>query len=66
MVKKRKLLDLVRDVIRVKNYSYQTGKAYVHWINRYILYLQKRHPEALGHNKVETFLIRPSFAGSGL
>ena len=44
MVKKRKLLDLVRDVIRVKNYSYQTGKAYVHWINRYILYHQKRHP----------------------
>ena len=66
MVKKRKLLDLVRDVIRVKNNSYKAGKAYVHWINRYILYHQKRQPEALGHNKVETFLIHPSFAGSGL
>jgi len=41
MVKKRKLLDRVRDIIRVKNYSYRTEKAYLHWIKRYILILSK-------------------------
>jgi|GEM_PF-6807409 hypothetical protein len=34
----RKLLDRVHDAIRVKHYSYQTGKSYLQWIRRYILF----------------------------
>jgi len=35
---KKKLLDQVRDVIRLKHYSIRTEKAYVNWIRRYILF----------------------------
>jgi hypothetical protein len=38
---KRKLLDRVRDAVRLKNYSYRTEKAYVRWVKRYILFHQK-------------------------
>ena len=30
----RRLMDRVRDAIRVRHYSYQTEKAYLHWICR--------------------------------
>jgi len=36
-----KLLDRVRNVIRLKNYAYSTEKAYVHWIKRFILFHHK-------------------------
>ncbi|MCK9455637.1 MAG: phage integrase N-terminal SAM-like domain-containing protein [Sulfurimonas sp.] len=32
MQAKKKLLDLVRDKIRFKHYSYSTERTYVHWI----------------------------------
>jgi len=56
IVEKRKLLDRVRDNIRLKNYSYRTEQAYVHWVKRYIFYHQKRHPEEMGKVEVEAFL----------
>lgn len=34
----RKLLDQVRDAIRLKHYSCRTEQTYVGWIRRYILY----------------------------
>ncbi|MDX2271422.1 MAG: integron integrase [Cyanobacteriota bacterium] len=52
----RKLLDKVRDVIRVKHYSYQTEKAYVQWIRRFILFHNKRHPREMGGIEVNAFL----------
>ena len=33
---KKKLLDIVRDKIRMKHYSLSTEKTYVHWIKHYI------------------------------
>ena len=39
----KKLLDQVRDVIRLKHYSIRTEEAYVNWIRRYILFHNKRH-----------------------
>jgi hypothetical protein len=44
MKDKSKLLDQVRQVVRIKIYSYRTEQAYVTWIKRYILYHDKRHP----------------------
>lgn len=52
---KRKLLDRVRDAIRFKHYSLQTEQAYVDWIKRFILFHEKRHPEAMGAEEVRTF-----------
>jgi len=52
----RKLLDQVRDAIRVKHYSYKTEKTYVHWIRRFILFHNKRHPAEMGAAEVTQFL----------
>lgn len=51
-----KLLDQVRDRIRLKHYSLRTEEAYVGWIRRYILFHGKRHPAELGKEAVEAFL----------
>ncbi len=52
----RKLLDQVRDVLRVKHYAYRTEQAYVHWIKRFILFHGKRHPQEMGEGQIEQFL----------
>ena len=51
-----KLLDQVRDKIRVKHYSIRTEEAYVAWIKRYIYFHDKKHPQELNHRDVESFL----------
>jgi hypothetical protein len=57
----RKLLDQVRDAIRVKHYSYRTEEGYVNWIRRFILFHDKlfhdkRHPKEMGVSEIESFL----------
>ena len=52
----RKLLDRVRDRIRVKHYSYRTEETYVQWIRRFILFHNKRHPNEMGGDEVNGFL----------
>ena len=52
----KKLLDQVRDAIRLKHYSIRTEEAYVNWIKRYILFHDKRHPTEMGAPEVEAFL----------
>ncbi|GIK55250.1 MAG: integron integrase [Chloroflexi bacterium] len=54
--KPKKLLDQVRDKIRLKNYSYETEKTYVDWIRRFILFHDKRHPTEMGKVEIEAFL----------
>ena len=40
-----RLLDRVRERLRLKDYSIRTEQAYVDWIKRFILYLPKAlHP----------------------
>jgi integron integrase len=52
----RKLLDQLRDVIRLKHYSYSTEKTYVHWAYRFIVFHDKRHPKDMGAPEIEAFL----------
>ena len=52
----KKLLDRVRDAIRVKHYSIRTEQAYVNWIRRFILFHDKRHPNQRGVAEIEAFL----------
>ena len=52
----QKLLDRVRDRIRVKHYSYRTEETYVQWIKRFILFHNKRHPREMGSDEVNAFL----------
>ncbi len=52
----RKLLDRVRDQVRVKHYSYRTEETYVQWIKRFIVFHGKRHPSEMGSDEVNAFL----------
>ncbi|MBW2030868.1 MAG: phage integrase N-terminal SAM-like domain-containing protein [Deltaproteobacteria bacterium] len=43
--KLRKLLDRVRDVMRLKHCAYRTEVTYLSWIRRFILFHDKKHPK---------------------
>jgi integrase len=51
-----KLLDLVRQRIRLKGYSIRTEKSYTQWIRRFIFFHNKRHPKLMGKTEIEAFL----------
>ena len=51
-----RLLDQVRELIRIKHYSIRTEQAYVQWIRRFIVFHGKRHPTAMGADEVTAFL----------
>jgi Phage integrase, N-terminal SAM-like domain len=60
----KKLLDQVRDTIRLKHYSYRTEETYVQWIRRYILFHNKRHPQEMGVPEIESFLTHLAIEGN--
>jgi integrase len=53
---KKKLLDLVRDVMRLKHYSLRTERTYCDWITRFIRFHQMRHPAEMSEAEVGEFL----------
>ena len=52
----KKLLDQVRDRIRLRYYSYRTEESYISWMKRYILFHNMRHPKDMGKKELEAFL----------
>src|SRR3990167_8923437 len=58
-----RLLDQVRDKLRVKHYSIRTEQTYVDWIKRYIYFHGKRHPKDLGARDIEAFLTHLAVVG---
>ena len=58
-----RLLERVRNRIRIKHYSIRTEQAYLDWIRRFILLHRKRHPEQMGIKEIEAFLSH--LAGKG-
>ena len=61
---KPKLLDRVRDAIRLRHYSIRTEQAYTDWINRFILFHGKRHPAEMAEVEVRQFLSHLARAGN--
>jgi integron integrase len=53
---KPRLLDRVREALRVRHYSRRTEAASVAWIRRYIFFHGKRHPAELSGPDVTRFL----------
>lgn len=51
-----KLLDQVRESIRLKHYSIKTEKAYVGWIKRFIIFHNKKHPKDMGETEIREYL----------
>jgi hypothetical protein len=60
----KKLLEQVRDAIRLKYYSYRTEENYMQWIVRYILFHNKRHPKDMGFPEIEEFSTHPTVKGN--
>jgi len=54
--KKPKLLDQVRQVIRVKHYSLRTEESYINWIKRFIFFHNKKHPIEMGEKEIGEFI----------
>jgi len=53
---KTKLLDQMRQVLRLKHLSIRTEEAYVSWVRRFILFNEKRHPKDMGAPEIRAFL----------
>jgi integron integrase len=51
-----RLMEIVRRKLREGRYSRRTEEAYVHWIRRYIVRNERRHPCDLGETEVRRFL----------
>ena len=51
-----RLLDSVRQTLRVHHYSHRTEQSYTHWIKRYILFHNKQHPKDMGADHLTAFL----------
>ncbi|MBI2428996.1 MAG: integron integrase [Ignavibacteriales bacterium] len=52
----QKLLDAVRETIRLKHLSLRTEEAYIYWIRDFILFHNKRHPDHMGEAEIRSFL----------
>ena len=59
-----RLLDQLRDRIRLKHYSIRTEHAYVDWVRRFVLFHGKRHPADMGAKEVEAFLTHLAVQGN--
>lgn len=53
---KPRLLDQVREQIRLRHYSIRTEAVYLEWVKRYIRFHKYRHPQEMGGPEVEAFL----------
>ncbi|WP_189446511.1 integron integrase [Cognatilysobacter xinjiangensis] len=51
-----RLLDQVRERVRLRHYSVRTERAYVGWVRRFVIANGRRHPRELGGAEVERFL----------
>lgn len=51
-----RLLDRLREALRVRHYALRTEQAYVDGARRFVLFHGKRHPASLGADEVAAFL----------
>src|SRR5262249_18739909 len=58
-----RLLERVRDELRLRHYSRRTEEAYRHWIVRFLRHHRCRHPRELGAAEVTAFLSHLAVGG---
>lgn len=56
LLRSTRLLDQLRERVRLLHYSRRTEDAYVHWVRAFIRFHGIRHPVGLGAAEVESFL----------
>lgn len=59
-----RLLDQVRDEIRLRHYSIRTEQSYLGWIRRFILFHHKRHPREMGAEEITRYLTHLAVQGN--
>ena len=52
-----KLLECVRQQVRLRHFSPRTEEAYVRWIRRFILFHVKRHPREMAEPEITARLL---------
>lgn len=52
----KKLMEEVKNTLRVHHYSYRTEETYIQWIRRFILFNGGRHPRQMGAEEIQNFL----------
>ncbi len=58
-----KLLDRVREEVRLRGMSRSTEESYSRWVRRYVLFHGKRHPQEMGTEEVRGFLVHLAVEG---
>lgn len=54
--KEKRLLEQMRDLMRLKHYSFRTEQTYCDWVERFIRFHRLRHPREMGEAEVAEFL----------
>jgi len=55
-LRKKNLLDEVREIMRLRHYSIRTEWSYISWIKRYCIFHGMKHPRKMGIPEIEAFL----------
>lgn len=55
-MQKPKLLDQVRNLMRLRHLSHKTERAYISYIREYILFHDKKHPKEMGVSEIREYL----------
>jgi integron integrase len=58
-----RLLDRLRQELRLRHYSRRTEASYVAWVRRFILFHGKQHPREMGAREITAFLSHLAVAG---
>lgn len=56
IIEKPKLLDQVRNLMRLRHLSHKTERAYISYTKEFILFHNKRHPKEMGVDEIRQFL----------
>lgn len=51
-----RLMDQVRDTLRLHHYSLRTEQSYLQWVKRFIFFHNKRHPRDMAEAEITAFL----------
>ena len=62
-IQQPKLLDRMRDALRVRHYALATERTYIQWARRYILFHGKKHPADMGAEEVEAYITHLAVVG---
>jgi site-specific recombinase XerD len=51
-----RLLDRLWFELRARHYSHRTEEAYRHWVKRFVVFHELRHPQDMGETEINAFL----------